>query len=165
MTQKIKYPSNMTNKSLSKVSEKDCLHAYLQALKIGKLVVAYDERDDEDPYKFFGFLKSVTVNPDWSATYKVLTSSGDTYGFKNIELIPDECCPEVIFSLKDGRSHDIGKLVGLIYQQSNGGDKDSINTAVIKRPEDDYEDTIFCNIKDVCFTGNINFGLEVNDEA
>ena len=116
MRTKLKFPKNITAKSLYKDSTQYTTLEEINALAHGRLVVAWDTPTiDNDPIRFYGFLEEIifsSVGPEGSVSYRVFCPEcASTFRFDNVKFVQELSCPTVYYN--DGKVHGVGTLVGI----------------------------------------------------
>ena len=113
MRTKLKFPKNITAKSLYKDSTRCTTVEEIHALELGRLVVAWDTpTKDNDPIRFYGFLEEILFSSDGSVRYSVFCPEcAMTLHFDNAKVVQEFACPKVYYN--DGELQGVGTLVGI----------------------------------------------------
>lgn len=110
----LNFPKTITAKALAENSNHYTHPEELDALKNGRLVVAWDTpKVDDNPVKFYGFLDKIRFDSNGSVRYEVFCpADGNTLTFDTVELVEELSCPTVYYN--DGESQGVGHLVGML---------------------------------------------------
>lgn len=160
---KLKFPKNITAKSLYKDATQYSTLEELEALTHGRLVVAWDTPTNEDsPHWFYGFLEEILFSSDCSIKYSVFCPDcGSTLHFDNVKVVQELACPKVYYN--DGKLQGVGTLVG-IKESSLGETADQyIHCRVRVAPwsESTYRTV---GVEQLTFVENIPLGITKKDD-
>lgn len=160
---KLDFPENITAKSLCKAATQYTTVEELHALADGRLVVAWDTpKNDDSPFRYYGFLKEIHFNSDGSVQYRVFCPAfGDTYRFDTVKVVEELACPKVYYN--DGRLQGVGTLVG-IKESFHGENADRrIDCRVRVAP---WSETAYCTmgVDQLTFVENIPLGITKKDD-
>ena len=161
---KLNFPKNITANSLCKAATQYTTAEELNALADGRLVVAWETPKNEDsPFRFYGFLEEILFSSDGSVKYKVFCPTcGDTFRFDTVKVVQELACPKVYYN--DGELQGVGTLVGIKEESFVGENADRhIGCRVRVAP---WSETIYrtVGVDQLTFVENIPLGITEKDE-
>lgn len=148
----IKVPNHNNNKILQHLGRPVTAADAEQAVSTGRMVVGWDNSDDDDPVRYIGFLQGIQVDNtgkmfsilEKQTKYKftILTIDGYRFGVDNAVFANTECLPKVVTECP----LNIGTLTGYVQ---NG------NAYVAVKGESD----IPVSVENLAFVSDIKFGI------
>lgn len=161
---KLNFPKNITANSLYKDSAHYTTAEELNALKQGRLVVAWDTpTNDEVSARFYGFLEEILFSSDGSVKYRVFCPAcGNTYRFDKVQVVQELACPKVYYN--DGELQGVGTLVGIKEESVPGKNADrhiGCRIRVAPWSETNYR---IVGVDQLTFVENIHLGITKKDD-
>lgn len=156
---KLNFPKNITANSLYKDATQYTNLEELNALKHGRLVVAWDE---DSPVRFYGFLKEIRFSSDGSVKYRVFCPAcGDTFRFDTVMVVQELDCPKVYYN--DGELQGVGTLIGIKESFLGKNADQRIDCRVRVAP---WSETVHrtVGVDQLTFVENIPLGITEKDE-
>ena len=160
---KLNFPNTITAKALAKNAVRYSYSEELDALKYGRLVVAWDTpKGDNDPVKFYGFLNKITFDSNGSVLYEVFCPAYDcTLIFDIVEVVEELACPKIYYN--DGELQGVGHLVGML--KPIRGEKTDCHTycriCVAPWDEERYRTV---TVDQITFVDNITVGIAKEED-
>ena len=160
---KLNFPKNITAKSLYKDATRYSTLEELNALALGRLVVAWDTpKKDNDPIRFYGFLEEIHFSSVGPVRYSVFCPDCDmTLHFDNVKVVHEHACPKVYYN--DGELQGVGTLVGIkeSFLDETAGQYISCHVRVAPWSEN-INRTV--GVDQLTFVENIPLGITKKDE-
>lgn len=160
---KLNFPKNITGKSLCKAATKYTTLEEINALALGRLVVAWDTpTNDNTPIRFYGFLEEILFSSDDSVKYSVFCPEcASTLHFDNVKVVHELACPKVYYN--DGELQGVGTLVGIkeSFLGENADQRIDCRVRVAPWSETSYRTV---GVDQLTFVENIPLGITEKDE-
>lgn len=155
---KLNFPNTITAKALAKNAVRYDAQEDLNALREGRLVVAYDTpKDDDAPVKFYGFLNKIIFDSNGSVRYEVFCpDAGCNLTFDTMKVVEELACPKIYFN--DGEWQGVGHLVGMLKPTYGENTDCHIYCRIRIEP---LSEEHYCRVKvdQITFVENITVGI------